>query len=268
MRACGIAPFRTVAPILVACALVAGFHYPLSAEWVPRASALASQVKQTEIKDRTRVRRSVWHRDADSLFAIERLDPMRGVAEEVTLYSLSPTGLPRSRTYSPRARHLGDGVWELSDPVRHEIGAGRVQPVPAHSYAELGEDIPSEVDTDDLPLAALRREIEEARADGYDPRRYRVDLHLRMAVPLAGLVLPALVLAFAVAGPPFASAGSVLLWAFALALAHGLLSAVGGALGYAGTLPPPLAAWAPSLLVLLLGAWLGRRLRSRVAGRP
>jgi lipopolysaccharide export LptBFGC system permease protein LptF len=54
----------------------------------------------------------------------------------------------------------------------------------------------------------------------------------------------------------------MILVSFALALAHGLLTALGASLGNGGALPPELAGWGPISLVAFFGAWMGWRARS------
>jgi lipopolysaccharide export system permease protein len=259
MRSCGISSARVATPILLSCVLMAGFYHLLANEWVPHASAAATRIKQTEIKNRSAAR-SVWYRAGDILYEIERLDPLNGVARGVTTYELDPEGLPRSVTRAGSARHLGDGDWQLEQPQRWVVTEDGLRAEAARAHARLGNDVPADVETGDLPLGALRREIREAEEDGFDPLRFKVDLHLRLAAPIACILLPALALAFAVSGPPYPSGGQVLVVSFLLVVGQALLSAAGAALGYGDVLPPPAAGWGPLGILLLAGAWLGRRL--------
>lgn len=255
-RACGFGPLRTITPITVACLLAAGFQQELANQWVPRFSARASEIKQLEIKNRSRVQHGTWHPSGETLFEIGTLDPVRGVATDVVFYQLDGGGLPYSRTRAATARHVGEGSWLLEDPERLELRGAGLRSVPAALYEDWDRDLTASVDTGDLTLSDLRREIERARRDGYDPRHFEVDLQARLAAPLACLVLPTLVLLFAAAGPPFPKTGRIVLVGLALAVAHGLGSSVTAALGYGGFLPPAVAGWL-ALAVLSAGgfAW-------------
>ena len=266
MRSCGISSARVATPILISCVLMAGFYHLLANEWVPHASAAATRIKQTEIKNRSAAR-SVWHRAGDFLYEVEQLDPLNGVARGVTIYELEPEGLPRSVTRAAGARHLGDGDWQLEEPERWSIAEGGLRAEAARAHAKLGSSVPADVETGDLPLGALRQEIREAEEDGFDPLRFKVDLQLRLAAPIACILLPALALAFAVSGPPYPSGGQVLVVSFLLVVSQALLSAAGAALGYGDVLPPPAAGWGPLGILLLAGAWLGRRLTWPIWGR-
>jgi len=248
-RACGFGPLRTITPILFACLLAAGFQQELANQWVPRFSARASEIKQLEIKNRTQVQHGTWHPSGDVLFEIGTLDPVRGVATDVVFYELDGGGLPHSRTRATSARHVGEGSWLLDDPQRLELRGAGLQSVPAPRYENWDRELTASIDTGDLTLTDLRREIDRALSGGYDARHFRVDLHARLAAPLACLVLPALVLIFAAAGPPFPKTGRIVLVGLALALAHGLGSSVAAALGYGGLLQPAIAGWLPLALL-------------------
>src|SRR4029453_11653529 len=126
MWACGISTLRAVRPIVVLCALLTISYHGLSNEIVPRANARASYLKQTEIKDSGQgsVRTSLWYRVGDRLYVAKRLHPPPGEALGVPVYELTPQWLPKSRTDAPLARHVGDGVWSLEDPLRVEVENG------------------------------------------------------------------------------------------------------------------------------------------------
>jgi lipopolysaccharide export system permease protein len=251
MWACGISTLRAVRPIVVLCALLTISYHGLSNEIVPRANARASYLKQTEIKDggQTSVRTSLWYRVGDHLYVAKRLDPLAGEALGVTVYELTPQWLPKSRTDAPLARHVGDGVWSLEDPLRVEVENGDAKLTTTAAFAKLGRDVPAEVDTAHLTLGDLRREIQEVEASGYDATAYRVDLHQKLASPFACLVLPALGLLVATAGPPFWTPAQTLVLAALQAIGFLLLSGVATSLGYGRFLPAPVAGWAPIALL-------------------
>lgn len=251
MWACGVSTLRAVRPILVLCALLAVSYHAFHNELVPRANARASYLKRTEIKNGAQgaVRTSLWYRKGSHLYVASRLDPLAGEATGVTVYELTPQWLPKSRTDAAIARHVGDGVWSLIDPLRVEVADGDAQIVDTAAFAELGEDVPAEVDTSHLTLRALQREIHEVEASGYDATTYRVDLHQKLASPLACLVLPALALLLATAGPPFWTPSQTLVLSALQAIGYLLLSGVAASLGYGRFLPPLVAGWGPIALL-------------------
>ncbi len=118
------------------------------------------------------------------------------------MYELSASGLPVSRAEALAARHVGNGVWELADPVRIEITQDGIHPAPADRFIQLGEAPRTAVKTKEVGVAKLLDMIYAAQAGGYDTTTYQVDVHVKIAAPLACLLLPAVVLLFAIGGPP------------------------------------------------------------------
>jgi len=55
---------------------------------------------------------------------------------------------------------------------------------------ELGGASKAEVNTRELSIGALAREIEDVEEHGYDSTAFRVDFYVKMASPFACLILP------------------------------------------------------------------------------
>jgi lipopolysaccharide export system permease protein len=101
-------------------------------------------------------------------------------------------------------------------------------------------------------------------ADGFDATPFWVDYHVRLAEPFACIVLPAVVLFFAVSGPPFPGPAQTLLVSGIMGITYILLVAISASLGRGGMVPPPVGAWGPIFLLSLLAGFLGFRLWRRL----
>ena len=263
MRACGISATRTLSCILLVAGLVTPLSFVLNESIVPRSNALADRLKETEIKDRAlpsgTLQKIVWYRAGSHVSQATRLDPALEEATDLSIYELGDQGLPLSRTDARRARHLGDGMWELDDPVRIRISENGLQREPAEPLIQLGEAPDIQLDTMHLSVWQLAREIIGTEMAGYDVTTYRVDLNVKYAAPLACILLPAIVLFFALHGPPFPGPAVTLLVSSVLGVGYVLLTGVCASLGYGGTLSPTLAGWGPALsATLLAGAFIWR----------
>ena len=93
--------------------------------------------------------------------------------------------------------------------------------------------------------AEIAREIEATETAGLDATLLRVDYHVKLAEPLACIVLPAAVLFFAVTGPPFPGPAQTLLVSGVIGVVYILLSGVAASLGHGGSVAPALAGFAP-----------------------
>lgn len=260
MRACGIAAERGLACILAVAGLAVPLSFALHEYVVPRTNAAADRLKITRIKDRALptgvLRKIVWYRAGSRVSQATRLDPRLGSATDVSVYELGAEGLPVSRTDARRATHVGDGVWELVEPVRIRIADTGLHREPGARLIRLGPVPDASLDTMHLGVRQLAREIAGAAAAGYDVTTYRVDFHVKLARPLACLMLPAVLLFFVLRGPPFPGPALTLLGGILLGVGYVLFTGVCAALGYGGTLPPAVAGWAPPLSLGLLAGWL------------
>ena len=268
MRACGISARKALAPTLVVCVLVIPLSFLLNDQIVPRTNELADLIKQSNIKGMGSTRTAVWNTTGRAVYELESLDLSLGTADQIVVYELGPTGLPESRIDAPSAVYAGHGLWRLEDASRVELGAdGRARAVPPERNVDLGEAPSNELDLMHLSVAETRELIRSFSASGDPTTALEVDLHLKLATPLACLILPALVLLFAVSGPPFPSSPLTLVLAGGVAIGYTVVSGTFASFGRGGTLPPWLAGWGPSLIAFAGLAWLGWRARASQRGR-
>jgi lipopolysaccharide export system permease protein len=265
MRSCGIPAPRALLPVLVIAGVIAPLYFLLNNVVVPRTNALADELKRTEIKDEfyrdkfEHRKAGFWYRSGKQLLEAARFDPDLGQARKVTIFELGEDGLPRGRTDAQGGRHIGQGWWRLSNPTRVEMVGGRLERVEAPRHAQLGDTVAAEVDTMHLSVRQIAAEVQAVEADGFDATPFRVDYHVRIAEPLACLVLPALVLFFAVGGPPYPGPAQTLLVSGVVGVAYILMVAVASSLGRGGALPPIVGAWTPiSLFTVLALSFLMR----------
>jgi len=270
MRACGIPAPRALLPVLLISALVVPADAILNNVLVPRTNARADELKRSEIKGsygqqlEEHRKNSVWHRMGNIVLEADRFDPDRGSAWNLSIYEIGKDRLPVKRIDAISARHVGNGWWLLKEPVQIDISEGKVRTVPAPNFANLGEVLPAEVDTMHLSVGDLLGMIEEAEKDDVDARPLKVDYHVKLAQPLACIVLPALLLFFAVGGPPYPGPAQTLLLSAVVGIGYILLTGVSRSLGYGGAIPPVIGGWGPIFVFLAIAAFFGSRLWNRL----
>ena len=270
MRACGIPVFRVLAPVWLLCGLAVPLDHLLANEIVPRASERATFLKRTEIKNIDLVpqqaRERVWYRTGKRIYEMERLDLLRGQASAVTLYDLAENGLPVRRIDAEGAAHIGGGLWLLDRPRSVELGEdGLMKRNPnAERMVEFGEETPSEVDTAHLTPTALRTALADLDLEGPIAAAYRTDLQIKIAAPLACLLLPLIALFFAATGPPFPRPVHTLIASAIIAVTHAFATSFAGSMGHGGSLSPWLAGWGPPILFGTVALGMGFRLRLRL----
>jgi LPS export ABC transporter permease LptF/LPS export ABC transporter permease LptG len=270
MRSCGIPAPSALLPVLFISAMVVPADAILNNVLVPRTNAIADELKRSEIKGKyalqleEKSKNAVWHRFGNKVLEAERFDPDRGSAWDLSIYEIGEDRLPVKRIDATSARHVGNGWWILTDPTRIDISEGKVRKMPAPNFAYLGDALPAEVDTMHLSVGDLLALIEEAKDDNVDTRPLLVDYHVKLAQPLACIVLPALLLFFAVGGPPFPGPAQTLLLSAVVGIGYMLLTGVSRSLGYGGAVLPVVGGWGPILFFLVVAAFYGMRLWRRL----
>jgi lipopolysaccharide export system permease protein len=270
MRSCGIPAPRALLPVLCLAALIVPADAALNNVLVPRANALADKIKREEIKEAVTLRRdarrksAVWYRSGNQVLEADYFDPDRGWAMGLSIYEIGENRLPVKRTDASSARHVGNGWWVLRDAASIEVSDEKVREVEASQFAFLGEALPAEVDTMHIGVAEVAALIGEAEADHVDSTPLRVDLHVKLAQPLACIVLPALVLFFAVGGPPFPGPAQTLLLSMVVGISYILLTGVFRSLGYGGALPETVGGWGPIMFFVAIAGFFGLRLWRRL----
>jgi LPS export ABC transporter permease LptG len=272
MRACGIPVFRVLAPVWLLCGLAVPAYHLLANEIVPRATERAKIIKTVDIKNQklgpAMRRERVWYRVGPRIYEMGRLDLFTGRATDVTLYDLDEEGLPRRRTDAEEARSISNrGLWLLEDSRSVELTADdrlrRPDDVPR--LAEFGEETPSEIETAHMTPEDLRAALSDPDLEPPVVSAYRTDLQMKIAAPLACLLLPLIALFFAATGPPFPRPVHTLVACAIIAVTHALITSFSGSMGYGGTLDPRLAGWGPSILFGAVAAGMGWRLRRKLS---
>ena len=270
MRSCGISAPRALTPVLVIAVVIAPFYFMLNNVVVPRTNALADVLKRTEIKDEHYRKKAkskkvgYWYRSGSQVLEAARFDPDLGRARDLTIYDLGSDGLPTARTDAVSARHVGDGWWRLTAPTRIEIRNGVLETAVPPRHVHLGNTVEAQVDTMHLPVHRIAEEARTLERDKMDATPIWVDYYVRLAEPLSLIVLPAIVLFFAVGGPPFPGPAQTLLLSGVIGVAYILFGAVSSSMGRSGILSPMLSAWGPVVFFSLVAAAFAFRIRTKI----
>jgi lipopolysaccharide export system permease protein len=114
----------------------------------------------------------------------------------------------------------------------------------------------SQAPAEEMTVAGLAETVVNLAAEGFNPVRQIVDLHFKFSSPLITLIM-------IVVGVPLGfwreRGGSVavgLVLGLTLSFAYLVTQEISRTLGYAGLIPPLMAAWLPNCFFLLLGLYL------------
>jgi LPS export ABC transporter permease LptG/LPS export ABC transporter permease LptF len=269
MRACGVSLYRAAAPLVMLALLWSGVLFLLQERVVAQANQRADALKD-RIRGGTGARPvNIANRSwlAGSTGRVYHYVGFRERPGPPTLIGLSifettsaPYGL-RSHTY---ANHIlyQEGTWRADTGwVQRFSGGGGNQGL-REEFSRAALDLPTpaafgaaQVDADLMTFGELRDYIKRLGASGFSIAQQQVQLHSKIAFPLATVVMTLLGVPFGVTtGRRGALYGIGL--AVGLAVGYWLLAYFFIALGSAAVLPAPLAAWATNILFLALAVFL------------
>jgi lipopolysaccharide export system permease protein len=264
MRACGVSIWQIAAPLVALSTVIGVGTFAWSEFVVPWSAQRWHTIENVEIRKRGAAKiftgQDVWVHGRAGFYNIERVSRRRQALYGVTVYQLDPDFTPvrlieidlaawdgaQWRFDGTRTRVLGP----TSPRVRDGLPAGFTLPESLEDFGAVA------IEPEELGYGMLRRQIKDLRRKGVDTLENRVELHLKLALPAASLVMMVFAVPLAARGTRRTSLASSLGLGFALGFLYFVVLAAAIAVGKAGRLPPPLAAWSANALFALVGGYL------------
>lgn len=261
----GVSLFRASAPLLCGCAAVSLLSFVLAETVVPAAESRAREIARGGIRTGKAAAQfssnRYWVRGEDAIFSAQVVNARTGVLQGFQYLELDGEFRPVRRIDARSARLAGAGRWILRDVRERTLRDGGVRTFAEREYAfpaTLRGFLEKETTPAEMTYSRLAGYTRDARARGYDVRRYEVDLHAKLSYPLLDVVVGLLAVPIALRAPRsgglWRSIGLGLLVGFACwAVLSASLS-----FGRAGLLPPLAAAWLPAAIFAAAGGILLR----------
>ena len=270
IKSSGVSVFRFTLPILLLSLCMTMFVALLNETVIPGTKAKTNYIWDVLVEKRPGQlihKEKFWLKGQNSIYRVGFYDPESHSLADVAYYRFDKDFNLELRVDARRARFLG-GRWIFFSGLHQERLAGggysaqvfdeREVDLPERPYDFTRLSKPSE----EMSLGELIRYVQKIETEGYDSRRYRVDMQGKMSFPFVCLIM-------ALVGIPLAlmkEKGQSLALGVVLGLGVALLywvsfSYVRSIFGYSGVLPPFVAAWLPNGLFGLLGLWLFASIR-------
>ncbi|HML78051.1 LPS export ABC transporter permease LptG [Geobacter sulfurreducens] len=268
MRGCGIGLGRISAPLIVIAAAVSLLTI-FSNEFV-----LPSSYRQMRYVDQVLIRKqgtntffrqnNIWHKDESAIMMARVFDPGRQALRGITLWRFSDGMRPVSRIDA--AEGTWDGArWTFKTvTVRGLAGPSVETRTLASLPAELNlkiEDL-KVVDkyADNMGFFKLRDYVRKLKAGGYDTTRYEAQMHSKISLPFASLIMAFLGIPFALRGGRSSGVALGITASIGIGFAYFITNSILISFGQTGILPPLISAWAANVLFALSGIWLAMTL--------
>lgn len=263
MRACGVSIWQVTAPLVVVAGIISLVVLTWNETVVPYSARRSHMIENLEIRrrgiDRIFAGREVWYHGGAGFYNIDRVSPRRSALYGLTVYQLTPDFRPW-RTIEAESASWDGTRWQLLGVRTREFGGGGVREVPrVPDGFELPESLEDfrvvSVEAEELSYGMLRRQIEDLQRKGVDTSESWVDLHLKLALPAASLMMILIAAPLAAAGTRGGSIAGSMAVGFVVGFGYFVVVAFARALGQSGALPPAIAAWAGNAVFALIGGY-------------
>jgi lipopolysaccharide export system permease protein len=270
IKACGLSTAGLAQKIVTASFLLGGFVFLFGETVVPYTSYRSNKIWNIEVEKQDPAlfygSHQIWYRGQNSIYWIRHFDFQKKRMQRPTFYFFDNDFRLTKRIDGQRAVWQ-DGQWRIEKGVIQERGPDGGYNLRRFESRSLDiEETPEafvkgEKKPEEMSYWQLKRYAAKVREEGYDNTRYLVDMHIKTAIPFAGLVLALIGISIALrvekGGTPLAiSVGMAGCFCYVLTL--GLSSS----LGLSGVLPPLLSAWLANFVFLLLGIYSMMHVRS------
>ena len=260
METAGVNPSYYAAPIAVAALVLSVFHFCVAELAARPLNQKLEETWAVSVEHRKPALwmnpENIWFRNENTIYQIRLYDPGKKVMQKASIFFLDPAFRLIQRIDAQRISWTNPG-WLAEDGLIISFRDGNkeqqwferkqldLKVTPGDFKA--GEAVPRY-----LSWKELHRYVEKIEGEGFSSTPYRVDLHLRLAAPLATLILTLLGTLIALRqGLHEGMAAGVGISLF-IAFAFIAISNVGTSLAFAGSLPPFLGVWAGNVIFAAL----------------
>jgi len=263
MRASGVSLVKIVSPLLAGGLLISGLGFINNEFVMPVYSSRASYIRKVEIeKSQRRVmfqQYKLWLRGPEnSIVNIELVSPNRTEMLGLNIYKLNPDYSVRERI---KAGSLAweNGAWRLKNSSTFTQVDDVVQSRPSDNevfnIVENPDDLGMIVkNSEEMNFSEMWNYIKRLKSSGYKAATYEVDLHNKLAYPLASLLMVMISIPFGVHKVRSGGTGKGIALAIAIAFFYWMLMSVGASLGHSGALPPSVSAWFANIFFAITSA--------------
>jgi lipopolysaccharide export system permease protein len=256
METAGVNPSYYVSPIVMTAFVLALVHFSV-AEFAARPlNPKIDAIWQVNVERQKPApwmnMQNMWYRDENTIYQILVYDRQKNVMRAASIFFLD-SNFRISQRIDARSITWTNPGWLAEDGLIIGFQNGNIFQQ-KFDRKELSLNVsPKDFGTvqtlpDNLSWMDLHRYVEKIESEGFSSTPYRVDLHMRIALPLATFILTLLGILVALRqglhGGIAAGAGISLCVAFAFLA----ISNVGSSLSSAGVLPPFLGVWAGNIL--------------------
>ncbi|MDR2349851.1 MAG: LptF/LptG family permease, partial [Deltaproteobacteria bacterium] len=269
----GISLWRLSAPFVFSALLLSALAFALGNVVTPRTSIITNEIWDGLVRNKRpdiarAVLKDIWIRDVRLLEHFDSYDEDTSEARGVSMLLFDDDLKLEKRIEAERAvfSEFGVTLANTESKTYQNLDEDGYRRLTLERARELFlPDIPApppglgfhrDINSDELDVWALRDNIGLLRAEGFNPVRQLVDLQFKFSRPFITLIVIMVGLPIGFWREKGGSIAMGLIPGLILSFLYMVFLEVSRTIGYAGLLPPFVAAWLPNCFFLLLGLYL------------
>ncbi len=267
MRSCGVPFVRLALPVYTLALIISFAGVVLQERIAPAANAAYNYLVHYEIERSSRPNSQEHVVLVENYHGTQRITYARQFDKQTaTMYPVAVQEQVEGklvRTQQAARAVWQEGAWVMYDGVIVETSADETRTMAFTSQllpmGRTPQEIPLEQKKpDEMTVKELKQRIAMLQLVGQPPAIYEVEMHQRLAIPLASLVFAFIGAPLGVARHRSSSSIGMSLSVLIIFVFYAIMT-YATALGRTGALPAPLAAWLPDMAGMAAGLYLTLR---------
>jgi lipopolysaccharide export system permease protein len=261
VKAGGISIVRCIMPLLLCGLLISFLNIILNETITPVTNKKTDSIKRKWF-DRSPMKvfnqDSVWFRDTNGIYAIRYMDTEAKVVRGFTMYNLDISFNLKTKLYADELIWSDDRwlitsglLWKFSE--KGGIKATKINNVPLQLLGGPEEIGRAEANPKEMSFSVLYRYISRLKKEGYEIRRYLVDLYSKISFPFVNLIMVLLGIPFAIISGRRGGMALGITVTVLIGFSYWIVFGINTSLGYSGVIPPLIAAWFTNVIFTAIG---------------
>lgn len=273
MRAGGVSVLGMVLPVILGGLLLSALGFLNSEVVMPKYAARASFIQKVEVERKQQravfQTHRLWLRGPDNSIAnISLVTPDRTEMIGINIFKLNPDFSVRERISAKRLVWDNE-VWRLREAQKFVPDKDAIIIRPADDEIYNIVDRPADMGmivkrAEEMNFAELWEYVHKLKASGYKALRHEVDLHGKIAYPLASLLMVMIAIPFSLPRVRSGGAARGIALAVLIAAVYWAIQSGGRAMGLSGALRPVHAAWFANAIFAVLACITLIRMQRRM----
>ncbi len=268
MKASGIPLYRIAMPVFMAALILCGVIFWANETVIPYCNAKADYIRHVKIEKKMArpalKHNRLWFKGPQGEIINIGLIDFKGKVPTcygVSFYRENEAYKLTQRVDAERMDWV-DGKWVLSKGTVYDFPA--TGPVKVSNFENQVINLPEKPDdfkqverlSEEMNISELSSYIRKLRNEGYNPTKYVVDLHGKVAFTLANLIMVFVALPFSLKTSRSGGMALGVGICIVIAISYWFIYSFSISLGHAGRFPPLFAAWLTNALFFGIGAYL------------